>query len=179
MKLLRKITKQDIVVIAFIFVISALIGFGVAQVAKHNIVQHSAPVQALHYKFQPKVNDTILNKENFEKFVYSLPFSYPDIIIKQCYWETGHLSSNLCKKCNNLFGMRKNYSNVWMYYEHNGWSVYKNWKLSVIDRLEWDYRWATDLNRQEYLNFLQRIYCNKNIDTNYIQKINSIKIKTI
>ena len=117
-----------------------------------------------------------LNKQNFEAFVYSLPFKYPEIIIKSAYFETGHLTSDICLNYNNCFGMkfpRVRYTLAnGNYY---GWATYESWKLSVIDRLIWDEIYNNTDNYDEYCQTLCRKYADKIKDGDYLRKIRRVK----
>lgn len=117
-----------------------------------------------------------LNKQNFEAFVYSLPFEFPEIIIKNAYFETGHLTSDICLNYNNCFGMkfpkiRYTLANGNYY----GWATYESWKLSVIDRLIWDKIYNNTDNYDKYCQNLCRKYADKIKDGDYLKKIRRIK----
>lgn len=119
-----------------------------------------------------------LNKQNFEAFVYSLPFEFPEIIIKNAYFETGHLTSDICLNYNNCFGMkfpkiRYTLANGNYY----GWATYESWKLSVIDRLIWDKIYNNTSDFDKYILTLNKKYANEKIDGNYYNRIRKVILK--
>ena len=119
-----------------------------------------------------------LNKQNFEAFVYSLPFEFPEIIIQNAYFETGHLTSNKCVLFNNCFGMKFPTKRFTMangnYY---GYATYDSWKESVIDRLIWDKIYNNTSDFDKYILTLNKKYANEKIDGNYYNRIRKVILK--
>ncbi len=89
----------------------------------------------------------------------NLPFKYKDVIKKQFLLETSHASSEVFRKSNNLFGMRLAGSRITTaLYSKSGYAFYKSTKESILDRLIYEASYMRNMNRKEYLNFLDNTY---------------------
>ena len=76
------------------------------------------------------------------------------------------------KSNHNLYGMKKVYKRqTTQHGELNGYGVYDNWCLSVLDRLLWDMFTFKNIKptKEEYLNALKR--ANYATDPDYIKKL--------
>jgi uncharacterized FlgJ-related protein len=118
--------------------------------------------------------NSVISIDSINAYVDKLPFYYPDIIKAQIALESNYATSTLFKSTNNLFGMKKVYSrnttqeNI----NYNGYGTYKNYKLSILDRILWDYNiFKKKPSRKEYLDTLAVIYAE---DENYIKKLTNI-----
>jgi hypothetical protein len=112
-----------------------------------------------------EVNDSILYAFLVENKAW-----YPDILLKQAKIESGDYKSNVFKNSNNLYGMKRvGLRNSTQRGTYNGYGVYDNWCLSVLDRMLWDiFRFDNEKpSEEEYLKAM-RIYAE---DTDYIRKI--------
>ena len=111
------------------------------------------------------VNDSVLYNFLVENGAW-----YPDILLKQAKLESGNYTSNVFMNSCNLYGMRKvgkrQTTQIGIY---NGYGVYNNWCLSVLDRMLWDvFRFKNKKpSREEYLKALG-LYAE---DNNYINKL--------
>lgn len=112
-----------------------------------------------------EVNDTILYDFLKENGAW-----YPDILLKQAKIESGNYTSAIYKANNNLYGMKKVYKRpTTQSGENKSYGVYKNWCLSVLDRLLWDIFIFNNEkpSREEYLKTMG-IYAE---DPNYSKKL--------
>lgn len=83
------------------------------------------------------------------------------IVLRQALWETGHFKSNLCRKYNNLFGIRT----------RNGYKHYDTWKDCVRDYKE---KFSKRYKGGDYYAFLKKIkYAESNT---YIQCLKKLKL---
>ena len=105
--------------------------------------------------------------DNIWKFIQECDPWYPDIIMMQAVRESGCGKSDVAKRCNNLFGMKKPEKrelrcdiNRWN--KKEPYAEYQNWKTSVIDRILWEKWMFRDRNGKpsidEYLNMLDNVY---------------------
>lgn len=112
-------------------------------------------------------------EDNVMEFVEICNCWYPDIIMAQYRLESKMGTSDVAKRDNNLFGMKKAWSRKSVRCkstDRKGYAVYNNWQLSVIDRILWEESVfkGTKPTRQEYLAKIKAIYAE---DQNYISKI--------
>ena len=112
-----------------------------------------------------EINDSILYK-----FLIDNEAWYPEILLKQAKLESGNYTSNIYKNSNNLYGMKKvGKRQTTQTSTYNGYGVYNNWCLSVLDRMLWDmfYFKNEKPNKEDYLKAMS-IYAE---DTLYRTKI--------
>ena len=137
-------------------------------------IQQEEQVLSLEYSIgywfinTPKeINDTVLYQ-----FLLDNNAWYPDILLKQAKIESANYSSNIYKKTNNLYGMKKvgKRQTTQLNNTYNGYGSYNNWCLSVLDRMLWDvFTFKGEKpSREEYLKAMG-IYAE---DENYINKVN-------
>lgn len=135
---------------------------------KHLISIHNHIGQAV---LERKLSYT---QEDLYAYVDELDVWYPEIIKAQIALESSNGISSLAKQTNNLFGMKKVYTRntTQELTDYNTYGVYKNYKLSIIDRVLWDYHIFTSKpDKDEYINTLKMIYAE---DKNYIDKLINI-----
>ena len=103
---------------------------------------------------------------------------YPEVIMAQYELESCKGQSKVYCRTNNLFGMKKAYKRQTCRNTTNikaGYAEYKNWQLSVLDRILWDIsKWSEKPTKQEYLSMLGRTYAE---DPQYIEKLKVISEK--
>jgi uncharacterized FlgJ-related protein len=104
--------------------------------------------------------DMSLTKKNVDAYIDCLPFSDKVQAKKQYRYESGHLTSELARKDQNIYGMKTSsrkhtYSYIANKYKYVG---YEHWTLSVVDRLLYDI----------YVGKLRKNY---STDTNYLTKL--------
>ena len=126
---------------------------------------------------------TILNQdnslptvENVEVFVILCEAWYPDIIMAQYQLESASGTSYLAKKNKNLFGMNKAWTRKSVRcrsFDTQGYAIYNNWQLSVVDRIYWEEHLFDNKKptRAQYLAAIKKIYAK---DEHYIEKIKKI-----
>ena len=111
-----------------------------------------------------------INDSTLYQFLLDNNAWYPDILLKQAKIESGNYKSNVYVNSCNLYGMRKvGKRNTTQRGTYNGYGVYDNWCLSVLDRMLWDvfYFKNEKPTEEEYLKAMS-IYSE---DSNYISKI--------
>ena len=114
-----------------------------------------------------EINDSILYEFLIENNAW-----YPEILLKQAKIESSNYTSSIYKSNHNLYGMKKVYKRqTTQHGELNGYGVYDNWCLSVLDRLLWDMFTFKNVKptKEEYLNALKR--ANYATDPDYIKKL--------
>lgn len=124
------------------------------------------------------INESVTKptKDNVAALVSICDCWYPDIIMAQYQLESACGTSQVAKRNNNLFGMRKAFTRKSVRcrtFDKAGYAVYNNWQLSVIDRIFWEEHEFHNIKptRTEYLAKIKRIYAE---DTEYIGKIKRI-----
>ena len=126
---------------------------------------------------------TILNQntveptpENVEALVLICEAWYPDIIMAQYQLESASGTSYIAKKNKNLFGMKKAWTRKSVRcraFDNQGYAIYNNWQLSVIDRIYWEEHEfdGEKPTKEQYLARIKKIYAK---DVHYIEKIKKI-----
>jgi uncharacterized FlgJ-related protein len=105
--------------------------------------------------------DDSLTIKNLNYMVWSLPFKHKDIVVAQAILETGWFKSSTCINNNNLFGMKQVYTrSTTSDTVLNGYSYYRNWRLSVIDYfiLQSTRENIVSTNREQYYHYLDKVY---------------------
>jgi hypothetical protein len=108
-------------------------------------------------------------------FIKQLNIKYPDVVYAQTLQETHRHKSRLFKDNNNLFGMKKAGKRPQLFSGmKHGHAEYKDvylagWQLSVIDYALYQAAFGKGLNKEEYLNYLNKSGYAE--DSGYVQKI--------
>lgn len=129
-----------------------------------------------------------LTMENMEEEIKALGMVCPEVVLAQVKLESGHLTSALLKKTNNMFGMR--YPNrrkttaigiyipsldslvigpreeMKKYAQYSSYAVYARWQDAVADYKLWQEN-AFRVN-EKYIDFLQRNYAE---DSTYVERV--------
>jgi flagellum-specific peptidoglycan hydrolase FlgJ len=87
--------------------------------------------------------------------------------------ETGHWTSNIFKKNNNLFGMKQAYRrvNTAKGTQHNH-AFYESWEESVYDYAFYQCRYLSGItNEDDYFQYLSKSYAE---DPNYIKRLKDV-----
>lgn len=102
---------------------------------------------------------------------------YPDVILAQIQIESSKFTSNVAKNAHNGMGMKKirekgrhRPTTQMPNTDFNGYGVYPNWQLSVIDRVLWE-QWVFSKKKptlEQYLSKIGDIYAE---DPEYVNKI--------
>ena len=111
-----------------------------------------------------------VNDSTLYQFLLDNNAWYPDILLKQAKIESGNYTSNVYRNSCNLYGMRKvGKRNTTQRGVYNGYGVYDNWCLSVLDRMLWDVFYFKNKKptEEEYLKAMS-VYAE---DENYINKL--------
>ena len=103
-----------------------------------------------------------LNVERLFDYIISKQIKHPEIVCKQALLETGNFTSNVFKKCNNLFGFRTK----------NGYLYFDNWKKSVDYYANWQKRRYKSGN---YYDFLNKVGYAE--DSLYVHRLRQIVLK--
>lgn len=107
-----------------------------------------------------------LTKKNLVIQLLRLGVNNPEIVLAQAILESGHFKSKLSKKYNNIFGMKmpeRRYTTA-ITKSKSGYAVYEHWTACLEDYLVWQkitlekYK-ANKMSRTQYLNYLDRVYC--------------------
>ena len=116
----------------------------------------------LNIKTGERIDFEIHNLNTLKKvdsFIDILPFKDKNLIKRQYRLESGNLKSNVARKNNNIFGMRASKRrHTYIGICNNGYAVYSNIQMSVLDRLMYEI----------YVNNL-KTYAE---DENYLKKLN-------
>jgi uncharacterized FlgJ-related protein len=115
-----------------------------------------------------------LNNETLELAVARIRVISPEVIVAQAKLETGHFSSELCVRYNNLFGMKmpRNRPTTAVAETINGYAIYRSWYESVEDmKLFQDYYRLKGRDLNDYSAFLSGVYAE---DTLYLTKISKL-----
>jgi uncharacterized FlgJ-related protein len=99
---------------------------------------------------------------------------FPDLVFAQAILETGHFKSTVFRDNNNLFGMRlPKVRKTTAIGKKRGYAVYSDWIMSVQDYKLWQSSIPKKYlkNRETYITYLQRVYCECRNYTKQIKKI--------
>lgn len=119
--------------------------------------------QKIEYIHSEEVINLITNesfsKSKFIEEVVHSGFKYPEIIIAQAYIESEHFRSPVWKENNNMLGMRLAQSRFTLATGENlKHAVFKNWKDCVKDRLIYEALYLNKINKEQYYQYLDKIY---------------------
>jgi len=77
-------------------------------------------------------------KQEIRREIYRQGIKCPKVVIAQCWYETGHLSSRIYLENHNLFGMKKPSKRFSCAIGEDGdHAVFNNWKESIEDYKIW------------------------------------------
>jgi hypothetical protein len=129
-----------------------------------------------------------LTMENLEKEIYSLDMVCPEVVLAQVKLESGHLTSNILKRSNNMFGMRYPMKRkttaigiyipsldsvviaprevIKKYAQYSSYAVYAKWQDAIADYKLWQEN--TFKVNERYIDFLQKNYAE---DSLYVQRV--------
>ena len=161
-------------VLAMLFIVTLIAAFNTEKELKVLTVELAQDEQILSLEYSIGywfINEPeTINDSTLYQFLIDNNAWYPDILLKQAKLESGNYTSNVFMNSCNLYGMRKvgkrQTTQIGIY---NGYGVYNNWCLSVLDRMLWDvFRFKNKKpSREEYLKALG-LYAE---DNNYINKL--------
>lgn len=132
--------------------------------ALYDLRQTEIEADELHYMIGYLYLQTENNKPNKDtvyNFIIDCNSWYPEYIMAQAIIESGCGSSDIGQNANNLFGMKyidqsKQHRPTTQIpgVNYKGYGVYKNWELSVVDRILWE------LSRFKYIKPSEETYKN-------------------
>ena len=126
---------------------------------KQQVVNDSVPRKAVVEESVIKDSIPPLTRENLKKELIRQEIPHPEIVFNQAILETGNFTSVLCRKYNNLFGIRHGKP-----YAH-----YSNWIESVADYKK---RISSRYKGGDYYAFLDRIkYAIPGVYTGYLKRM--------
>ena len=99
---------------------------------------------------------------------------FPDLVFAQAILETGHFKSTVFRDNNNLFGMRlPKVRKTTAIGKKRGYATYSDWIMSVQDYKLWQSSIPKKYlkNRETYIIYLQKVYCDCRNYTKQIKKI--------
>lgn len=119
--------------------------------------------------------NSVFDDEEFLAFANNAGAWYPHALLAQAKLESAHFTSNVFKQNNNLFGMKCAYYRL-NCQTNNGssqYGYYKNWQLSVIDRILWDEEIfdSQPEDVDDYIASLGTFYAE---DSNYCKKLHQL-----
>lgn len=129
-----------------------------------------------------------LTMENLEAEIYALDMICPEVVLAQVKLESGHLTSHLLRRSNNMFGMRYpmkrkttaigiyipsldsvvtgTRDEIKKYAQYSSYAVYARWQDAVADYKLWqDHAFRVN---ERYIDFIQKNYAE---DSAYVQRI--------
>ena len=113
-----------------------------------------------------------LNEDRAVYLMNRLGIEHPHIVFAQMRLESGNFQSNIATTNNNFFGMYHPRQRVTTSKgNNNGYAVYENWALSIVDYGLWQRRYARGLTEDEYYALLKVKYAE---DDNYVPKVKGI-----
>lgn len=109
--------------------------------------------------------------QEIKDYIQQINLQNADIVYAQILLETGYLTSSLYFTNNNLFGMKVAKQRPTSNINPKGYAKYNTWQESVLDYALWQTKYAHNLSKTEYLQFLARYYAE---DKEYINKLKSL-----
>lgn len=108
--------------------------------------------------------------EEVKGYIQELSIEHPSIVMKQFREESGHGSSGLAVKFNNVMGMKypSNRPTTATGKLPSGFAIYNSVRDCIIDYALWQQAYARGLEETEYLSYLRRVYTS---DEKYLYKL--------
>lgn len=109
------------------------------------------------------LTENIVKKPEYKKTVFELidnyPFKFKGLIKAQAIEESGNFTSPVFKENNNCLGMRLPHQRLTLATGSNlNHATYKCLEDCIIDRLIYEAKYLNDLNKKEYLTYLDSVY---------------------
>lgn len=102
-----------------------------------------------------------LTKEALWSTINEMGIKHPDVVFAQALLESGDFSSPVCKRNNNLFGMKMpELRKTVAHPGFKGYAKYESWKQSIYDyKLYQEHLFRNgELSRSQYISKLNKIY---------------------
>lgn len=122
------------------------------------------------------------SQEALVEEIKKLGIENPRIVFAQMRLESANFKSYKFREYNNLTGMKlpKRRETTAVGADRNGYSIYEHWKDAVKDYSIWQSYYASELNRKEYLRYLDRVYAEDSLYINKVLRIaDSRKVKEL
>jgi hypothetical protein len=125
--------------------------------------------------FKPTQND--LPSKIYRDMVFNaidnMDFKFKDIVKAQAILESGHFKSAVFRHNNNAFGIRlPKKRETTAIGSKMGYAVYDDICLSIEDRLLYEKRYLSKFTKEQYYNYLNRVYAKNNV---YSKKLKDIQ----
>jgi flagellum-specific peptidoglycan hydrolase FlgJ len=105
------------------YLIGVCIAFSTIQPKKVTTVKYKYIIEKPHIKEKKKKEGSVpLTEANLRKELKQQGIRHTKIVLAQAKLETGNFKSHVCRKYNNLFGLRKG---------SKGYHKFKDWRTSV------------------------------------------------
>ena len=167
----KKVTKRLVTIVITVLAITSFVTYQyTTQIAREQVLNDLSPEERLiiinkgRKAFESDQFITLLNEMNVK---------YPHIVMAQSIIETGHWTSKVFRKNNNLFGMKQAYRrvNTAKGTQHNH-AFYESWEESVYDYAFYQCRYLSTINNeQEYFQYLSKSYAE---DPNYVTSLKNV-----
>ena len=155
-KMMYKYYTPQIIILSFLICLFSIVIFwgGYWWGGKSNGIYLERGVYIIHKEEEPFSKDALIT------MIKSLNIKYPHIVLAQSILETGHWSSIVFKKNNNLFGMKMAGSRIKTAQRTQlNHAYYNSWQESVYDYAFYQCRYLGDLNTEsDYFNALDETY---------------------
>jgi len=116
-----------------------------------------------YFKGDKKQSESVkpFSLDSLKSEIIKQGIKYPNIVLAQATWESGHFKSDVFKENNNLFGMKKpSVRKTLAVGENRGHASYNNWVDSVKDyKLFQDQNGYSNLSVDGYMKKLDSDYC--------------------
>lgn len=105
------------------------------------------------------ITNNTFSKDKLIEQIKKLPFKYKDIVLAQAIIESGNFKSPVFLENHNMFGFREAKQRLTVSVGTNlNHAIFLNWEQCVLERLLYEARYLNDLTREEYLEYLDRVY---------------------
>lgn len=147
----QKINLKTIISYCFLFLLIFCITTWIFQPEVKTVVEK------IPFIISEKSNE--FSEDKLKSKISELKLQHPDIIYAQAILESGNFESTIFKKNHNLFGMKvpstRPTTALGLQLNH---AYYNNWEESLIDYSLWQSAFARNLNQEQYLDLLNKIY---------------------
>lgn len=143
-------------------------------VGSGTIIRNSFVPSSSTFKFveSPKVEQVYSFKDSLIIYMFQVGIQNIDIVYTQAILETGYFKSSLFKEGHNMFGMKlARQRETTAIGEMLGHAKFSCWEDSVLDYFMWQEKYAKDLTREEYLDYIDKVYSVNNQYKKLITKI--------
>ena len=115
--------------------------------------------------FIMNTHSTAQSENDIYCYIKQIGIKYPEIVLRQAIFETGHFRSNLYQRKNNLFGFR-----------YKRYLVFDDWKACIDYYKQWQEKHYTD-EEMDYYAFLQKRNFSGRRKFRYDKQLKGINLK--